>query len=109
MTQLFQNLISNAIKYAKPGTRPTVHLRAIDEGSMWKFALRDEGIGIEPAWISRIFQTDAASEKSSGPWKRELGLATCKKLVTRAGGDIWAESSFGAGATFFFTLPRMSD
>ena len=66
--------------------------------------VRDNGVGIEPEWFERIFlplqRRHGSRVKGSG-----IGLATCKKIVTRAGGDIWVESQLGAGSSFYFSLP----
>lgn len=104
LNQLFQNLLSNAIKYRRPGVPPAIRVTARREASAWVFAVEDNGIGIEPEWFERVFQPlqrrHGAEISGSG-----IGLATCKKIVTRAGGRIWVESQVDAGSTFFFTLP----
>ncbi len=104
LNQLFQNLLSNAIKYRRPDTCPLIEISAMRQGSMWLIELKDNGIGIEKEWFERIFQPmqrlHGAEIAGSG-----IGLATCKKIVTRAGGRIWVESEVGCGSTFFFTLP----
>ncbi len=104
LAQLFQNLLSNALKYRRPGVVPSIAITAARQEEMWLFAVTDNGIGIEPEWIERIFQ---AMQRRHG---REIegsgiGLATCKKIVARAGGRIWAESVLNSGSTFCFTLP----
>ena len=104
LTQLFQNLLANAIKYRKPGTPPQIQVMVRYEGGMAVMGVADDGIGVEAEWKERIFlplQRRAGAEaEGSG-----IGLATCKKIVTRAGGRIWVESQPGQGATFYFTLP----
>ena len=103
LTQLFQNLLGNAIKYRRPGIPPEIRITGRRESTRCVFAIEDNGIGIEDEWKDRIFlplQRRAEKESGSG-----LGLATCKKIVTRAGGEIWVESKVGAGSTFYFTLP----
>jgi PAS domain S-box-containing protein len=104
LNQLFQNLLLNAIKYRKPDTRLIIKISAVREGDMWLIGVQDNGIGIEPESFERIFQPlqrlHGAEITGSG-----IGLATCKKIVSRAGGRIWVESQVGSGSTFFFTLP----
>ncbi len=105
MLQLFQNLLSNALKYR--GERPLhIEIRASkkSEGA-WLFAVKDNGIGIEPQYNERIFamfQRLGTQSESSGTG---IGLAVCKKIVEHYGGAIWVESELGKGSTFFFTLP----
>lgn len=104
LSQLFQNLLSNAIKYRRSETRPSIEISATPEGSMWLIRFKDNGIGIAKECFERIFQPmqrlHGAEIAGSG-----IGLATCKKIVTRAGGRIWLESQVDSGSTFYFTLP----
>ncbi|MBV8705812.1 MAG: PAS domain S-box protein [Acidobacteriaceae bacterium] len=108
VSQLFQNLLSNALKYQRPNVPPSVQVSVVKQNEMWKFAVRDNGIGIEPEWLERVFQPmqrrHGLNVAGSG-----IGLATCRKIVTRAGGQIWVESVVGSGSTFFFTLPAVSE
>jgi signal transduction histidine kinase len=108
LTQLFQNLLSNAIKYHRPGVPPRVDINAEREGNHWKIQVRDNGLGIEKDWFDRIFlplqRRHGSHIKGSG-----IGLATCKKIVSRAGGEIWVESEPGLGSTFYFSLPSMDE
>ncbi len=104
LNQLFQNLLSNAIKYRQPNVPPRVEISAVEDGIQWMIEVRDNGVGIEPEWFERIFlplqRRHGSRVKGSG-----IGLATCKKIVTRAGGDIWVESQLGVGSSFYFSLP----
>lgn len=104
LARLFQNILSNALKYRRPGMNPAITLAARPQGGMWLFCIEDNGIGIEPEWYERIFQP---MQRRWGPEVAGsgIGLATCKKIVTRVGGRIWVESQVGAGSKFFFTLP----
>lgn len=104
LTQLFQNLLSNAIKYRRPGTKPNVRVSAERVGDDWEFRVSDNGIGIEPEWLERVFQP---MQRRHGPEiaGSGIGLATCRKIVTRAGGRIWAQSEPEHGTTIHFTVP----
>jgi signal transduction histidine kinase len=104
ITRLFQNLLSNSIKYRKEDEAPRVAISARREGDDWVFCVRDNGIGFEPEYAKSIF----------GPFKRlhgreipgtGIGLAVVKRIVNRHGGDVWAEAEPGSGARFFFRLP----
>ena len=104
LTQLFQNLLSNAMKYRKPNAAPVIQIAAQQSGALWRVSVQDNGMGIEPEWFERIFlpMQRRHSSKIAGSG---IGLATCRKIVNRAGGRIWVESEVDAGSTFFFTLP----
>jgi light-regulated signal transduction histidine kinase (bacteriophytochrome) len=108
MQQLFQNLISNAIKYRKADVNPAVNIWSEDPGNgEWLFAVKDNGIGIDKTYKDRIFvifQRLHNQNKYSGTG---IGLATCKKIVELNGGKIWMESEPGNGSTFYFTLPKL--
>ena len=105
LVSLFQNLLGNAIKYRAPDRGLILSVSAEQESSsMWRFAVADNGIGIEPAYYDKIFEIfqrlDPASEvKGTG-----VGLTLCRRIVLRFGGAIWVESEPGTGTTFFFTL-----
>ncbi len=105
---VFQNLIGNAIKFQRADVQPHIALSAEKTGEMWKFAVSDNGIGIDPAFYDRIFvifQRLHTREKYPGTG---VGLAIVKKIIERHGGQIWVESEVGKGSTFYFTLPIMS-
>lgn len=104
LTQLFQNLISNAIKF-HGDQPPRVHLSVAQQENEWVFAVRDNGIGIDPQYADRIFVIFQRLHTPADYPGTGIGLALCKKIVERHGGRIWVDSHPGQGATFYFTLP----
>jgi two-component system CheB/CheR fusion protein len=103
LIQLFQNLISNSIKYRGEET-PRIHVSAERGAEGWLFSVRDNGIGIDPQYTDRVFGMFKRLHGSEIPGTG-IGLAICKKVVERQGGRIWVESEAGRGATFKFTVP----
>lgn len=106
LTQLFQNLIGNAVKF-RSETPPEIRVGAKREGDGWHFSVADNGIGIDAKYFEKIFiifQRLHSRNKYSGTG---IGLAVCKKIVERHGGRIWVESQPGQGTTFHFTIPAL--
>jgi len=105
LTRLFQNLIVNSIKY-RGEESPRIHIAAHALKGEWLFSVRDNGIGIEPQYSEKIFGIFKCLQPRSDNSGSGMGLAICRKIVTRHEGRIWVESQLGEGATFLFTLPR---
>jgi PAS domain S-box-containing protein len=100
---LFQNLIENAVKF-RGDAPPAIHVGVRSQDNQWKFSLRDNGIGIEPQYLERIFGIGERLHGRRFPGTG-FGLANCRKIVQHHGGEIWAESQAGQGCTFYVLLP----
>jgi len=108
LTQLFQNLIGNAIKF-RSDEPPVVHVRAVRHGQRWLFSVSDNGIGVSPEFFHRIFvMCQRAHSRAEYPGSG-IGLTICKKIVERHGGRIWVTSQPGKGSRFYFTIPCMGN
>lgn len=104
---LFQNLISNALKFSREGIPPsiTIGVKQTAEGKFWEFSVQDNGIGIKAHNLEKIFTLFKRLHRKEKFEGTGIGLALCQKIVHTYQGEIWVESVFGEGATFYFTLP----
>ena len=103
LTQVFQNLIGNALKFRREV--PQVHVSASMEGNLATFSVRDNGIGIESEYLERVFAIFQRLHTRDEYTGTGIGLAVCRKIVERHDGRIWVESEKGVGTTFYFALP----
>jgi hypothetical protein len=104
LTQLLQNLIGNALKFCNQ-QQPQIHIGVDRQESMWAFSVQDNGIGIAEKDQARIFEVFQRLHTRAEYEGTGIGLAVCKKIVERHGGQMWVESEVGEGSTFYFTLP----
>ena len=105
LTQLFQNLIANGIKFQRPGAVPRVQIGVELIKGEWRFSVADNGIGISEKNIGRLFQIFKRLHTAEEYPGTGIGLVLCQKIVGLHGGRIWVESKPGEGTTFYFTLP----
>ncbi|MDZ7843464.1 MAG: ATP-binding protein [Anaerolineales bacterium] len=106
ITQLFQNLISNAIKFRKEGVSPVIQIFSRLRNGGWEIAVQDNGIGFDPKYTDRVFVLFQRLHNQEEYEGTGIGLAISKRIVERHGGKIWVDSEVGRGTTFTFTLPE---
>ncbi|QHV96792.1 sensor histidine kinase [Spirosoma endbachense] len=107
LKQVFQNLISNGLKYHRTDVVPVVTIRSMEEPHQYRFAISDNGIGIDRQYFDRVFQIFQRLHGRNHYSGTGIGLATCKKVVDIYGGQIWIDSIVGSGSTFYFTIPKV--
>jgi signal transduction histidine kinase len=104
LTQCVANLLSNAVKFVEPGTRPHLKITAETRGNETRFSVQDNGIGIDRAYLSRIwgvFERASTDQQYEGTG---IGLSIVRKAIERMGGTVGVESEPGRGSTFWFQL-----
>lgn len=107
ITQLFQNLLVNAVNFGKKDTPNHIHLEGVEHTDYWQFSIADQGVGIAPENHQKIFELFTrlvpreVDDQGTG-----IGLALCKRIVESHGGKIWVESELGQGSTFYFTIKK---
>lgn len=109
LSQLFQNLISNAIKFRNKDTIPEITIRSEERKSEYLISIKDNGIGIKEEYKERIFVIFQRLHARTDYEGTGIGLAICHKIMQRMGGKIWVESEYGNGSTFFFTFPKPTE
>jgi PAS domain S-box-containing protein len=107
--QIFQNLVSNSLKFVAPGVKPRVGITAAREADGWRFSVTDIGIGIDPAHTGRIFAPFKRLHGHTEYPGAGLGLSVCKRAVERHGGRIWIDPAPTGGSVFSFTIPDRSE
>ncbi len=107
LAKVFENLISNALKYRNATEAPVIRIAATHAGNEWVIEVNDNGIGFEPQYARDIFGLFKRLHRGAYPGTG-LGLAICRRIVERYGGRIWAQSELGRGATFYFALPEVA-
>jgi light-regulated signal transduction histidine kinase (bacteriophytochrome) len=106
--KVFEELIENSLEY-RTSAPPRIFVGYQSISGLARFYVRDNGIGIEPRYFSRVFQIFKRLHSYSAHPGSGVGLAICEKIVKRYGGEIWLESETGGGATFWFTLPLATE
>lgn len=102
--QLFQNLISNAIKFSKKDEKPRIEISAVQKPNKTVFKIQDNGIGMDMKYAEKVFQIFSRLHTTDKYQGSGIGLAVCKKIVERHGGEIWLESEVGKGTTIYFSI-----
>jgi light-regulated signal transduction histidine kinase (bacteriophytochrome) len=109
LSQVFQNLMTNALKFCPTDRSPIVSITAAQQGLFWRFCVEDNGIGIESQFLERIFLVFRRLHTKSAYAGTGIGLSICQRIAERHGGRIWVESEPGAGSKFFFTVLQSSE
>ena len=106
ITQVFHNILDNALKYSKENTSPLINITAYEQDTHWKFSVSDNGIGIDPQFFDKIFQLFQRLHNRNEYHGTGIGLSLVKRSIEFMGGKIWLESELGVGSTFYFTIQK---
>lgn len=104
--QVFQNLISNSLKYSRNEVPPQIKVGYLEKKDEWEFFVQDNGIGIEEEYYDKIFVIFKRLHRYNEVAGTGMGLTVCKKIIENLGGKIWLESKYGEGSTFYFSIPK---
>ena len=107
LSQLFQNLLGNAIKFRREGLPPQIHVGCRRGNGHWLFSVQDNGIGIAPEFHDKVFKIFKRLHGRGKYPGTGIGLAICRKIIEQHGGRIWIESKPNEGSTFYFALPGL--
>jgi light-regulated signal transduction histidine kinase (bacteriophytochrome) len=105
LSQIFSNLIANAMKFSRPTIPPVIRIRSSRVGRAWRLEVVDNGIGIEPEYAERIFGIFQRLHNRDAYPGTGIGLSLCRKMVELRGGQIWCAPATPHGTSFFFTIP----
>jgi light-regulated signal transduction histidine kinase (bacteriophytochrome) len=105
LTQVFQNVVGNALKFRDPDRPPRIHVAVRQEQGKWLFSVADNGVGFEQQYEEKMFVIFQRLHGRGNYPGTGIGLAICRRIIERHGGRIWARGEPGKGSTFFFTLP----
>jgi light-regulated signal transduction histidine kinase (bacteriophytochrome) len=108
LAQVFQNVLSNALKYRRRDVSPKIVISAEQQGKEWVVSITDNGIGFDQRYARGIFGLFKRLHKDEYPGTG-LGLAICNRIIERCGGRMWAEGRLGEGSTFYLVFPILPD
>ena len=107
ITQIFHCLLDNALKYVDENKPPSIDIGAIENENVWQFAIKDNGVGIDPIFFNKIFIIFQRLQNRKEQDGTGIGLAIAKRSIEFLGGEIWLESEIEKGSTFYFTIAKI--
>ena len=108
MKQVWMNLIGNAIKYSSQQQEPRIEIACVEEPSRNVYSVRDNGVGFDMQYAHKLFGVFQRLHSAEAFEGTGIGLALVKRIVHKHNGDVWAESTPGAGASFYFSIPKLN-